>query len=238
VVVADGEPRLLERMSMALDRAGFDVVTCTTGVEAYSACLKAAPSVVVADLHLPVVDGMRLLQTMGARPELAGVPVLMMSEDAGDLRRLRAYQLGAMDFLPKPFFVVELCIRVRRLAAQYMQQSRRVVLRGELNKIGFSTLLSLFGHDRKSGILSVTGGEDVAWISLAEGRVVKASALGSGAGSLETLMRVLSWQDGYFEFTTCDVKIDDEIGMGTTQLLLEHARLQDERNRRPSSESG
>jgi hypothetical protein len=52
-------------------------------------------------------------------------------------------------------------------------------------------------------------------------------------------MRVLSWQDGYFEFTACDVKIDDEIGMGTTQLLLEHARLQDERNRaRPSTGSG
>jgi DNA-binding response OmpR family regulator/Tfp pilus assembly protein PilZ len=231
IVVADGETRLLERLSTALGRAGFEVVTCSNGVEAYSACLHAAPDVVIADLHLPVLDGMRLLKSLGARPELAEVPVLMMSEDAGDLRRLQAYQHGVMDFLPKPFTVVELCIRVRRLAAMRQEKARRVVLRGELSKIGFGTLLSLLGHEQKSGVVAVTAADDMAWISLTAGRVVKARALGTPTGSFDTLMRILSWRDGHFEFTACDVQIADEVEMPTTQLLLEHARLMDEADR-------
>jgi len=231
VLVADGETRLLERLSTSLARAGFDVVTAANGVEAYSACLASPPDVIVADLNLPVLDGMKLLMSLGARSELAGIPVLMMSEDGGDLVRLQAYQSGVMDFLPKPFTAMELCIRTRRLALMQHEKARRVVLRGEMSKISLATLLNLFNHEQRSGILAVTSGDDMAWLSLDAGRVVKARALGSGDSSIDTLMRVFAWQEGQFEFTACDIDAIDEVGMSTPQLLLEHARVMDERHR-------
>jgi CheY-like chemotaxis protein/Tfp pilus assembly protein PilZ len=231
VLVADGETRLLERLSTALGRAGFEVLTATNGVEAYSACLASPPDVVVSDLDLPVLDGIRLLARLGALPELAGIPVLIMAQNASDLRRLEAYQHGVMDFVPKPFTVAELCIRARRLAALRRERARRVELRGEVSKIGMTALLTFLHNEQKSGVLAVTRGEDAAWITVRAGRVAKAHALGSDAGSLDAIMKILSWGQGQFEFTACDVSAADDIGMGTTQLLLEHARLEDERRR-------
>jgi len=231
VVIADGQTRLLERMSLALGRAGFQVVTAASGIEAYGACLTAAPDVLVTDLNLPVIDGIHLLRCLGERPELAEIPVMLMAEEATDLRRLQAYQSGAADFLPKPFTVAELCIRSRRLAAFRHEKSRKTILRGELSKIGFPTLLTLFGHERRSGILTATTSDDVAWICLSDGRVHKARALGAEATSRELLMRILSWCEGQFEFTACDVHVADEVNLGTTQLLLEHARWLDEHPR-------
>ena len=232
IVVADTETRLLGRVSTALGRAGFEIETATNGVEAYSACLAQVPVIVITALHMPVMDGMQLLRALGERAELAVIPVIVMSEDSGDLRRLEAFQNGAMDFIPKPFTATELCIRTLRLAA-LRQQSRRVVLRGELSKISIATLLTMFSTDQKSGILAVTSREDAAWLSFRAGRLVKVRALDEGDHtSIDTAMRVLSWQDGHFEFTSCDVDEEDEIGMGTTHLLLEHARVEDERRRR------
>jgi CheY-like chemotaxis protein len=232
VVVADTETRLLGRLSTALGRAGLETEAATNGVEAYSACLAQAPLVVITALHMPVMDGMALLRALGERVELAVIPVIIMSEDSGDLRRLEAFQNGAMDFIPKPFTAAELCIRTIRLAA-LRQQSRRVELRGELSKIGLANLLTMFSTDQKSGILAVTSREDAAWLSFRAGRLVKVRALDDGEQtSIDTAMRVLSWQEGHFEFTACDVGEEDEIGMGTTHLLLEHARVEDERRRR------
>jgi DNA-binding response OmpR family regulator/Tfp pilus assembly protein PilZ len=230
VVVADRETRLLGRLATALGRVGFDVATATNGVEAYAACLGGPVAVVITAIHMPVMDGMKLLGKLGSRPDLAEIPVLMMSDDAGDLRRLEAYQRGAMDFIPKPFTVVELCLRAHRLASLYAGRTQRVVLRGELSKIGLAMLLTMLEHEQKSGILSVSRGEDMAWISIRRGALVNARALRAEKRSLDTLMRVLSWSEGSFEFTACDVQSHDEISMGTTHVLLEHARLTDERH--------
>jgi DNA-binding response OmpR family regulator/Tfp pilus assembly protein PilZ len=232
VVVADGETRLLGRISTALGRAGFTIETATNGMEAYAAVLAYSPVVVITALHMAVMDGMALLRALGDRAELAVIPVIVMSEDAGDLRRLEVFQNGAMDFIPKPFTASELCIRTLRVAA-VRHQSRRVVLRGELSKVGLANLLTMFATEQRSGILAVTSGEEAAWLSFRAGRLTKVRALDEGdRTSIDTAMRVLSWQEGHFEFTACEVDEEDEIGMGTTHLLLEHARVEDERRRR------
>ncbi len=235
VVVADSETRLLGRLSTALHRAGFTVETATNGVDALAAILAFSPVAVVTALHMPVMDGMGLLRALGERADLAVIPVLIMSEDAGDLRRLEAFQNGAMDFIPKPFTAAELCIRTLRLAAARFH-TRRVVLRGELSKVGISTLLTMFATDQKTGVLAVTCGEDAAWLSFRAGHLIKVRALDEREritpSSIDTAMRVLSWQEGHFEFTACEVEEEDEVGMGTTHLLLEHARVEDERRRR------
>jgi len=99
IVVADPETRVLERLSTALDNAGFSVATCTNGMEAISACLTKTPDVVLLERDMPVVDGLHVIQEMGRHAELAAVPVMMMSSDSTDLVRLQAFQLGAMDFI-------------------------------------------------------------------------------------------------------------------------------------------
>lgn len=229
IVVADAETRILERLSTALGTAGFSVATATNGMEAIGACLSRTPDVVLVERDMPVVDGLHVLQEMGRHAELASVPVMMMSADATDLIRLQAFQLGAMDFIPKPFTVLEVILRARRWARTSLRETERVVLRGTLAELGLPSLLTMFEQERKSGQLALTRDQVVAWIDFVEGKIVRARSTEIDADSRSVMMNVLDWQAGYFELSSGTAAVaKPDLDSSVTHLLLEHARLRDE----------
>lgn len=114
IVVAEPDTRLLEHLSSVLGEAGFVVSTATNGMEALSACMRRAPDVIVLARDMPIVDGYRALGELQRHPRLASVPVILTSDDPGDL--VDAFHQGAMDFIARPFTSVELVLRARRLA--------------------------------------------------------------------------------------------------------------------------
>jgi DNA-binding response OmpR family regulator len=228
IMVADPQTRLLERLSTALGNAGFHVATATNGIEAIGACLSKPPDVALIERDMPVVDGLHVLQEMGRHTQLANVPVMMMSATATDIARLQAFQLGAADFIPKPFTSLEVILRARRWAR--ISHGERVVLRGALADTGLPTLLQMFEQDKKTGQLSVTRDELVAWIDLVEGRIVRARSSEVETGDArEVLMRVLDWKQGYFELAGGTPALGKpELTTSITHILLEHARTRDE----------
>ena len=232
IVVADPQTRLLERLSTALGIAGFTVATATNGMEAIGACLSRTPDVVLVERDMPVVDGLHVLQEMGRHAELASVPVMMMSADATDMVRLQALQLGAMDFIPKPFTVLEVILRARRWARASQRDTERIVLRGTLAELGLTSLLSMFEQERKSGQLSVTRDQFVAWIDVVEGRIVRARSSEIEGDSHQVLMSVLDWKEGYFELSSgTPAHVKPELDRTITHLLLDYARIHDEAQR-------
>jgi DNA-binding response OmpR family regulator len=230
IVVADPQTRVLERLSTALGSAGFSVATATNGMEALGACLSRTPDVALLERDMPVVDGLHVLQEMGRHAQLASVPVMLMSETATDLARLQAFQLGAADFIPKPFTALEVILRARRWARVGHSEAARIVLRGALADTGLTTLLQMFEQDKKTGQLSVTRDESVAWIDFVDGRIVRArSSEVEDGDAREVLMRVLDWKQGYFELAGGTPTLGKpELTQSVTHLLLEHARLRDE----------
>ena len=229
ILVADGETRVLERLSTALGGAGFQVATASNGMEAIGASLSRAPDVALIERDMPVVDGLHVLQEMGRHAELASVPVMMMSENATDLVRLQAFQLGAADFIPKPFTVLEVILRARRWARATRRDPERVVLRGALSDLPLPSLLQMFEADRKTGQLAVTRDQLVAWIDFADGRIVRAHSSDVAGSTREVVLAVLDWRDGYFELATGSPATGTiELDTTVTHILLEHARLRDE----------
>ncbi len=232
IVVGDPQTRLLERLSTALDIAGFSVATATNGMEAIGACLTRTPDVVLVERDMPVVDGLHVLQEMGRHEELAGVPVMMMSAEATDIVRLQALQLGAVDFIPKPFTVLEIILRARRWARASQREDNRVLLRGTLTEVGLASLLTMFEQERKSGQLSVTRDQLVAFIDVVDGKIVRARSNEIDANSREILLSLLDWKDGYFELSSgAAVGLKPDLETSVTHLLLEHARRSDEATR-------
>jgi DNA-binding response OmpR family regulator len=229
VLVADESTRLLERLARTLARDGFVVATASNGAEVHAACLANPPDVVLAAADLPGMDGWTLAKSLLGRPSLRDLSLVLMSEDASDMTRLRAYRLGVRDFIHKPFTEEEICIRLRRVAVSRTGPAG-VVLRGELSEIGVATLLSLLDFERKSGILVVLRDSQAARLFVATGRVVKVEGPTDDGGAMQRLMAVLDWQDGNFEFASCEVVGQDEVGMHTSALLLEHARVRDEQD--------
>ena len=174
VVVADPSTRLLERLSTALGNAGFTVAVATNGAEALGAALRIHPDVIIAARDLPVLDGLELLAELGRHVELASVPVMIIADESTDLLRLEVFQRGAMDFVPKPFTALEIILRARRLARHARRDGDRVLVRGAVGELGLPSLLTMIEQDRKSGVLTLTRSDQLAWLTFIDGRLVRA----------------------------------------------------------------
>lgn len=229
--VAEPSAPLRERIALALEQAGFEVETFVDGAEVYTTASARPPAVLIAAAAMPGMDGLTLVRSLTVHPRLSSVPVVLTSDDPSDLTRLEAFRQGVRDYITRPFHEEELVIRVHRVVVTVPRGSAEsAMLRGNLAEISVATLLSLLEFERKSGILVVLGAHEAVRMFVAGGRVVKVEGGGDGAPR-ERLMRVLDWSAGQFEFTGCEVVGADELGQATTQLLLEHARLSDERGR-------
>jgi adenylate cyclase len=102
--------RLLQR---SLEQEGHDVRLATDGRQAIDELRRRAPDVVLLDIVMPVMDGIEVLEQMKADPELHHLPVLMISSVEDSASVVRCIEMGADDFLPKPFDPVILKARVR-----------------------------------------------------------------------------------------------------------------------------
>ena len=91
------------------------------------------------------------------------------------------------------------------------------------------SLLTMFEQERKSGQLSVTRDQSVAWIDFVEGKIVRARSTEIDSDSRAVIMNVLDWEAGYFELSAgTPSPAKPELEGSVTHLLLEHARIRDE----------
>jgi two-component system OmpR family response regulator len=110
------------------------------------------------------------------------------------------------------------------------ETGRRTVLSGSLEEFGLSSLLIVLELERKSGVVILRNTQTAGRIYLRQGRVVRAQIEGSDRRGQLAVYDLLGWLRGRFEFNVGEVSGDDEIGSSTSFLLLESARLQDERD--------
>jgi DNA-binding response OmpR family regulator len=229
IVIAEPSAPLRERIQAALEQAGYTVDAFADGTDAFVAAVRTRPDLVVAAAEMAGLDGWTMVRAMASNPRLADVPIVFTSDDASDMTRLQAYRLGVRDYIPKPFIEEELVIRITRwVIAQPRNAAEIAMLSGHLSEISLPTLLSLLEFERKSGILVVLRAREAARVFVANGRVVKVELAPLDRPPRERMMSLLDWVHGTFEFTSCEVVGSDELGLGTSAMLLEHARIRDE----------
>jgi two-component system phosphate regulon response regulator PhoB len=119
----DDEPDLVELVRVILEQAGHQVETASTGREALDRLRRQRPDLVVLDLMLPDVSGTELCRRMRADSALAGLPVIMLTAKADEVDRVVGFELGADDYVTKPFSPRELVLR----AAAVLRRSRAPV---------------------------------------------------------------------------------------------------------------
>jgi len=111
ILVVDDEPSVVEVVSLYLRREGFSVRSAGDGQRALEALRERTPSLMVLDLMLPKIDGMEILRQV--RQRTAELPVIMLTARGQETDRIYGLELGADDYVVKPFSPAELVARVK-----------------------------------------------------------------------------------------------------------------------------
>ena len=119
VLVVEDERKLRELLRGYLERAGFAVLTTGSGAEAIELGRRADPALVVLDLGLPDIPGEEVARELRST---VGVPILMLTARSGDEDRVRGLELGADDYVTKPFVPRELVLRVQAVLRRHVPQ--------------------------------------------------------------------------------------------------------------------
>jgi two-component system alkaline phosphatase synthesis response regulator PhoP len=122
ILVVDDEPQIAEIASDYLRLAGFDVIVAGDGVRALEAARGRRPDLVVLDLGLPRLDGLDVARTMRRESD---VPIIMLTARVEEDDRLRGLEIGADDYITKPFSPRELVARVRAVLRRSEKRRRR-----------------------------------------------------------------------------------------------------------------
>src|SRR5215470_8263831 len=115
ILIVEDDPDIAELVARYLDKAGFETARATTGDDALKAIAADPPQVVVLDLMLPQVDGLEICRILRSNRATAALPIIMLTARAEESERIVGLELGADDYLAKPFSPGELVARVRAL---------------------------------------------------------------------------------------------------------------------------
>jgi len=136
ILVVDDEPRIVELARDYLEHAGFAVLTAGDGPTALALARTRNPDLVVLDLGLPGLDGLDVTRQLRTVERTAALPIVMLTARDDELDKLLGLELGADDYLTKPFSPRELVARVRAV----LRRADRPVGAGDVITVGDLTL--------------------------------------------------------------------------------------------------
>lgn len=175
ILVIDDEPELVKLLDYNLTRAGYAVITARDGGEGLTASRKHRLDLVILDVMMPGIDGWEVCKKLRADPGTASLPILMLTAKGEEGDRVLGLELGADDYMSKPFGIRELIARVKAL----LRRSDSTPAAGDVIKTGKITV--------DSGRHEVTAAGKLVTLTSTEFNLLRALALRTG--------RVLSRED-------------------------------------------
>jgi two-component system response regulator RpaA len=121
IVAVDDDPAILELVKVNLELQGHDVKTAPDGILGYALIQQERPALAILDVMMPEVDGFTVCQRVRKNNDIAETPVLMLTALGMVDDKVKGFDVGADDYLVKPFELPELLVRVRALLRRYNQ---------------------------------------------------------------------------------------------------------------------
>src|SRR5471032_2698935 len=151
ILIVEDDPDIAELVARYLDKAGFITERAASGREALQAIAVRPPELMVLDLMLPHLDGLEVCRVVRANEKTAAIPIIMLTARAEESERIVGLEMGADDYIAKPFSPNELVARVRAL----LRRAHRDPIAGKALSYG-SIVVDTVRHTIASN------GEDVA----------------------------------------------------------------------------
>ncbi len=132
ILVVDDEPDILSVLVFHLSREGYRVTTAVNGQGALTSAEAEQPDLIILDLMLPGMDGYEVLQRLRGAESTSSMPVILLTARREEDERVKGFEVGADDYITKPFSARELTLRVeallRRSKAEPVSTSRRITV--------------------------------------------------------------------------------------------------------------
>ena len=113
ILVIDDEKDLIELVSYNLEKEGFLVMSASDGESGLAAAMRESPDIILIDLMLPGIDGLEVCRALRADDRTARIPLIMLTAKSAESDRIVGLELGADDYVTKPFSLGELTARIR-----------------------------------------------------------------------------------------------------------------------------
>ena len=147
ILAVDDEAHILELLSFNIEASGYRVVTAATGEDALVVCAHERPALILLDVMLPGIDGMKGNSTT------ADIPIIMLTAKGDEVDKILGLELGADDYITKPFSVRELIARIKALLRRAAPQNEE---EGILHVGGLTIDVSNYEAFRNGEKLSLT----------------------------------------------------------------------------------
>jgi two-component system phosphate regulon response regulator PhoB len=118
ILVVDDEPDALEILGFKLKEEGYTPIFAIDGAKAVAAAREEHPALIILDLMLPEIDGLEVCRILRRDAATSAIPILMLTAKASEMDRVVGLELGADDYVTKPFSPREVVIRIKKLLAR------------------------------------------------------------------------------------------------------------------------
>lgn len=149
ILVVDDEINIRELVKFNLDKAGYKIIEASDGHSAVSMVRAEKPDLVILDLMLPGIDGLEVCRLLKGQRETSGIPIIMLTAKSEEIDKIIGLELGADDYMTKPFSARELTARVK---AVLRRSQKDAVPAGELSvgglRLNFSRHEAFLGKEK------------------------------------------------------------------------------------------
>jgi two-component system phosphate regulon response regulator PhoB len=122
ILVIEDEPDIAEVLQYNLEKEGFEVETARRGDTGFDAVRRDSPDLVLLDLLLPGIDGLELTRMLKRDPTTSRLPIVMLTARGEEVDRIVGLELGADDYISKPFSPREVVLRVKAVLRRFQQE--------------------------------------------------------------------------------------------------------------------
>ncbi|TCO79289.1 response regulator transcription factor [Marinisporobacter balticus] len=197
ILVVDDEQHIIELIQFNLENNGFDVITSENGEDAIKIAEEEIPDVILLDLMLPGIDGLEACKKIRNIEKISKIPIIMLTAKGEEMDKVLGLELGADDYLTKPFSVRELIARIKAILRRSEEIPKEVIKTIKVNDI----TIDIEKHE-------VIKDDEKIELTLKEFELLKILAQNRGKVLSRNLLLDEVWGYDYFgETRTVDVHI-------------------------------
>src|SRR6516225_9933675 len=132
VLIVDDDPDIQRLVSYNLSQAGFHVTTASSGRTALETVQEHPPDLIILDIMMPDIDGMEVCRTLRQRESSRRIPIIMLTARSEEIDRVVGFELGADDYVMKPFSPRELVLRIKSILRRSRTERTEMLRAGRI----------------------------------------------------------------------------------------------------------